>query len=192
VFSWQDFLTAIPSPLFVATTWKANGKENACLHSWSTFVGHKGKFLCILGSVNPEGHFYRTLKETGVCVLNFPSRDIYDKCAATIKNNAYEDDEITKSGLTAEKAVRVNAPRIKECFLNIECEYLWEHALFPGSKNFTVVLKAVHICMDIERSNEAGTGRYGKTGYMYNIHSPRNAITGEVTPDCFGALEKYN
>ncbi|HWT27687.1 MAG TPA: flavin reductase, partial [Mobilitalea sp.] len=38
-FSWQDFLTAIPSLLFVITSYKENGRENACLQSWSTFVG---------------------------------------------------------------------------------------------------------------------------------------------------------
>jgi flavin reductase (DIM6/NTAB) family NADH-FMN oxidoreductase RutF len=193
LFSWQDFLTAIPSPIFVVTSWKANGKENACLASWSTFVGDKGEFICILGAVSRvRGHLYPTLKETGCCVLNFPSRDVYDKCAATIKNNGFDDDEITKSGLTAEKAVAVNAPRIKECFLNIECEYLWEHEHFPNSYDTIIALRAKHICMDTAKTNEHGAGRYGKTGYMYNIHSPRNAQTGEVTPDCFGALEKYS
>ncbi len=29
-FSWQDFVTAIPSPLFVVTGYKSNGKENPC------------------------------------------------------------------------------------------------------------------------------------------------------------------
>ncbi len=192
MFSWQDFLTAIPAPLFVATSYKSNGKENACLQSWSTFVGVWEKFICIIGSVNKRGHFYTTLQEKKCCVLNFPSRNIYDKCTLTIKNNDFNDDEITKSGLTAEKAVSVNAPRIKECFLNIECEYLWEHEHFKDSPDVTVALKATHICMDTEKTDETRAGRYGKTGYMYNIHSPRNVITGEVTPDCFGALEKYH
>lgn len=31
-FSWMDFVTAIPSPLFVVTTYKSNGKPNACNH----------------------------------------------------------------------------------------------------------------------------------------------------------------
>lgn len=43
------------------------------------------------------------------------------------------------SGLTAEKALKVNAPRIKECFLNIEYEFLWEHELFEGSQEVAVV-----------------------------------------------------
>jgi len=192
LFSWQDFLTAIPSPLFLATTYKANGKENACMQSWATFVGDNGEFICIIGSVSKRGHLYRTLEETKCCVLNFPSREIYDKCMETIKNNDYEDDEITKSGLTAEKAVAINAPRIRECFLNIECEYLWEHEHFEGSREVTVALKAKHVCMDSDKLDEKKTGRYGKTGYMYNIHAPANPETGEVTPDCFGALEKYH
>jgi hypothetical protein len=50
-FSWQDFVTAIPTPLFVVTGYKSNGKENACLQSWSTFDGDAGEFICIIGSV---------------------------------------------------------------------------------------------------------------------------------------------
>lgn len=191
VFSWQDFVTAIPSPLFLITTYKSNGKENACLQAWSTFVGGTGEFICLVGAVSKSGHLYQTLQETGCCVLNFPSRDVYDLCVKTIENNGFEDDEITASGLTAEKAKTVDAPRIKECFLNIECKFLWEHEHYEGSRHVTVALKAAHICMDSERYDEDKLGRYGKTGYMYNIHSPRNPDTGETMPDCFGAIERY-
>lgn len=190
-FSWQDFITAIPSPLFVITTYKSNGKENACLQSWSTFVGDNGEFICIIGAVSKMGHLYQTLKEKRCCVLNFPSRDIYDKCVKTIEYNSFDDDEITLAGLTAEKAKTVNAPRIAECFLNIECEMLWDHEHFEGSRDVTVALRATHICMDSDHYDENKLGRYGKSGYMYNIHSPRNPDTGERIPDCFGALEVY-
>ncbi len=190
-FSWQDFVTAIPSPLFLITTYKSNGKENACLQSWSTFIGDSGEFICIIGSVSKHGHLYQTLNETKCCVLNFPSRDVYDKCTKTIDYNSFDEDEITMSGLTAEKAITVYAPRIKECFLNIECELLWEHEHFQNSRDVTVALKATHICMDSERYDEDKLGRYGKTGYLYNINSPRNPDTGEVTPECFGAIELY-
>jgi len=188
-FSWQDFVTAIPSPLFLVTTYKSNGKENACLQSWSTFVGGNGEFICIIGSVSKGGHLYQSLKETKCCVLNFPSYNIYDKCLQTVNNNGFDDDEITLSGLTAEKARTVNAPRIAECFLNIECEFLWEHEHYEGSPNVTVALRAIHICMDSGHYDENKLGRYGKTGYMYNIHSPRNPETGELTPDCVGFIE---
>ncbi len=73
-------------------------------------------------------------KRDAVCVLNFPSKDIYDRCIKTIGNNEFETDEITASVLTAEKASKVNAPRIKECFLNMECEFLWEHELLREAR----------------------------------------------------------
>ncbi|MCL2833389.1 MAG: flavin reductase [Treponema sp.] len=181
-FSWQDFVTAMPSLVFLVTGWKKNGKENACLQSWSAFVGGgTDDFICIMGKVPKKGHMYQSIKETNVCVLNFPSNDIYKKCIKTIRNNQFDTDEITASGLTAENAIKVNAPRIKECFLNIECEFLWEHELFNGCQDMTVALKAVHICMDSDHYDQSKLGRYGKTGYLFQIDNPINPESGEGT-----------
>ena len=189
MFSWKEFVTSIPTPMFVVSGWKSNGKENACLQSWATFVSDSGEFICILGWASKSGHMYQSLKETGCCVLNFPSSDIFDRCHKTIDNNQFDADEITASGLTAEKAVVVNAPRIAECFLNIECEFLWEHQNFENSGNTVVALKVVHISMDSDRYSKSKLGRYGKSGYLYNIHSPRNPDTGEAGSERFGIIE---
>lgn len=192
MFSWMDFVTAIPSPLFVVTGWKSNGKENACLQSWATFVSDSGEFICILGSASKKGHMYQSLKETGCCVQNFSSSEIFDRCHQTIDNNQFETDEITSSGLTAEKAVCVNAPRVAECFLNIECEFLWEQNNFENSNNVIIALKAVHIGMDSDRYDHNALGRFGKDGYIYNINSPRNPDTGQAVEEGIGIIEIHN
>jgi flavin reductase (DIM6/NTAB) family NADH-FMN oxidoreductase RutF len=176
-FSWMDFVTAIPAPLFLATTWKSNGKTNACLQSWACFSGDEDGFYAILSSVNKAGHFYRTLRETGACALNFPSAELYDRCTATIRNNQWDADEIAASGLTAEPATMVNAPRIAECFLALECEYLWEKELTEGSAHTLLCLKVLNICMDENHLDEAAQGRYGQDGYLYNVHYPVNPET---------------
>lgn len=189
--SWYDFVAGMPSLVFLVTGWKANGRENACLHSWSSFVGSgPNNYICILGKVNPNGHMYRSLKETGVCVLNFPTNDIYARCIRTIGNNQYDTDEITVAGLTAEPASVVNAPRIAECFLNMECEYLWEHEVCPGSNELCVAVRAVNITMDSEHADQAKLGRYGKTGYLFQIDQPSNPETGEITQFGPGILEQ--
>ena len=147
--TWHHGVTGLSSPLFVVTGWKSNGKENACMQSTAGFSGSYGEYTCILGWVNTNGHMYQSLKETGCCVLNFFSAEIHDKCFDTIKNNGFDTDQITASGLTAEKAESVNAPLIKECFLNIECEYLWEHKLTPNNPLLVAVaLKTVGIYVD--------------------------------------------
>jgi flavin reductase (DIM6/NTAB) family NADH-FMN oxidoreductase RutF len=173
-FSWMEFVTAIPSPLFVVTSYKSNGKPNACLQSWACFSGRPNGFYAILSSVNKAGHFYQTLKEKGEVVLNFPSADIYDYCYATIKNNGFDDDEISLSGLTTEKASMVNAPRIKECFLHLECRFVWDREIIEGDTHVIICLEIINICADELHLNEFTKGRYGDEGYLYNVHYPVN------------------
>lgn len=191
-FSWMDFLTAIPSPLFVVTTYKSNGKPNACLQSWACFNGNQDGFYAILSSVNKKGHLYQSIIEKKEAVINFPSADWYDKCTDTIKNNGYDDDEITSSGLTALKASKVDAPLIKECFLNLECKYLWEKEIKEGSSHVLMCLEIVNICIKEKYLNEATHGRYGEDGYLYNIHYPINPedFNGK-SHDCIATLNKF-
>ena len=189
-FSWQDFVTAIPTPIFLVTSYKSNGRENATLASWSTFVGNGGEFLCILGAVKKSGHLYASLMDKRCCVLNFPSAALYGACYKTIQNNGFDCDELTESGLAVEPAVSVNAPRARDCFLNIECEFLWAHDQFEGGAMAVVALRAKHIAMDSDRYDDARLGRYGKTGYIYNIHSPRNPDTGEESATGLGYVTR--
>ncbi|HIZ55752.1 MAG TPA: flavin reductase family protein [Firmicutes bacterium] len=191
-FSWMDFVTAIPAPLFVATSYKSNGKPNACLQSWACFNGSPRGFYAILSSINKAGHLYKTLKEKNEVVLNFPSADIYDLCSATIRNNGFDDDEITLSGLTAEPASTVHAPRIKECFLNLECRYLWEREIVEGDTHVLICLEVVNICIDEAHIDEAVQGRYNESGYLYNIHYPINPDNYHgKSNDWIAILKKY-
>jgi len=189
-FSWMDFVTAIPSPLFVVTSYKSNGKPNACLQSWACFNGEPEKFFAILSCVNKSGHLYQTVKETCEVVLNFPSADIYDLCTKTITNNGF-DDEISLSGLTVESAAVVNAPRIKECFLSLESRYAWEREITEGSPHVVVCFEIVNVCIEEAYLDETTQGRYGGSGYLYNVHYPVNpeAFTG-TAHDYIAILQK--
>jgi flavin reductase (DIM6/NTAB) family NADH-FMN oxidoreductase RutF len=190
-FSWIDFVTAIPSPLFVVTTYKSNGKPNACYHSFATFAGvNENEFYCILAYVNKNGHLYKSVKETNEMVLNFPTKEIHQKCYDTIKNNNFEFDEIIESGLTVEKAKLVNAPRIKECFLNLECEYSWERDLVDNGKYVVMCAKVKSVSMNIDHFDEKTIGRYGETGYIFNLHNPTNPETGVAESGPIGIIKK--
>jgi len=191
-FSWMDFVTAIPSPLFLVTSYKSNGKPNACLQSWACFNGEPDKFFAILSCVHKSGHLYRTVQETGEVVLNFPSADIYNRCIETITNNGFDDDEISLSGLTAEPATIVNAPRIKECFLSLESRYAWEREITEGSPHVVMCFEIINICIDEVNLDEAAHGRYGESGYLYNVHYPVNPETfSGRSNDYLAILKKY-
>ena len=128
-FSWMDYVTAIPSPLFVVTTYKSNGKPNASLQSWACFKGSTTGFYAILSSVDKAGHLYQSIKEKKEAVLNFPSADCYDQCLATIANNGFNNDEITLSGLTSRQASIVKRPFDKRVF------FKFGMLLFMGTRN---------------------------------------------------------
>ena len=171
-FSWKEFVATVPSPLFLVTTYKSNGQPNACMQSWATFTSadHGNGFYAILASVNKSGHLYQTLQETKEAVINFMSAEVHSACMATIHNNDFEKDEITASGLTAEKADWVNAPMVKECFMNLECRYEWEKEIVPGDDHVMVCLEVLGV--HIDESHMAD--RTGEQGILYNVHYQMN------------------
>lgn len=125
-FNWLEFVTSIPAPMFLVASRKSNGKEKR-VHAVLGLFHHGGSCGAILrdlSSENKNGHLYKTLKESGEAVINFLSVDLYDKAMATIRNNDWETDEITASGLTAVPAVKVNAPMVDESCMNLECRFL--------------------------------------------------------------------
>lgn len=189
-FDWLEHVTAIPAPLVLVTSYKSNGKTNATMQSWLSFTNDKG-FYCVFASVNKYSHMYSSVNEKKELVINFPTADIYKKCLSTINNNRFEDDEILLADLTAEKAVKVNAPMVKECFLSLECEYTWEREIYPGSNHVIMCVKVLNVWMDDNYYNENKNGRYGETGYLYNIHSPINPENGEEEETYIGIINKF-
>ena len=176
-FSWLESVLAIPSPLVCVTSYKENGLPNVTMQAWCTFIGEEG-FHVLFSSVNKWSHMYSSVLAKKQFAVNFPSKDVFMKCMSSIENNDYDKDEIAACGLTAEYASKVNAPMIKECFLSLECELEWTKELVEGSDRHVFCAKVVGIHMDDEHYNSEKLGRYGETGYMFNIHRPINPETG--------------
>ncbi len=171
-FNWLEFVTSIPAPVFLVTSYKSNGKANACMQSWASFTtGDKGtRFFAILSSVNKSGHLYKTIVENRCAVVNFMSADFYDNSMETIKNNQFETDEIAASGLTSVPADKVNAPMIKECFMNLECKFSWEKEIVPNDDHVIICLEVMNVHIDKNHLDN----RIEENGILYNIHHPIN------------------
>ena len=188
-FALINLAEVVVTPLFLVTTYKSNGQPNACMQSWSAFTSanHGNGFYAILASVNKRGHLYQTLKEQQEAVINFMSADYHAACMATIRNNTFEADEITASGLTVEKAGRVNAPMVKECFMNLECRYVWEKEIVPGDDHVMICLEVLGVHIDEDHLKD----RTGEEGLLYNIHyqmNPENV--GKTAHDYAAVLQK--
>ncbi len=188
-FSWKEFVMTVPSPLFLVTTYKPNGQPNACMQSWATFTSANfgNGFYAILASVNRNGHLWQSLNARREAVINFMSAETYDACMATIRNNRYDQDEITASGLTAVPAEWVDAPMVEECFMNLECRYAWEREIAPGDDHVLVCLEVIGAHIDDAHLAD----KTGAQGLLYNIHHPLNPENvGRTAHDYAAILEK--
>ncbi len=191
-FSWMEFVLSIPSPVFVVTSYKSNNMPNACMQSWTSFTGNEKGFYALISAVNKNGHLYKTIIERKEAVINFMSAEIYDKCMKTIRNNQFEIDEITSSGLTVTPAKMVKAPMIEECFMNLECKFVWKKEIKEGDDYVIVCLEIVNVHIDEDHLDENILGRTGETGILYNIHHPINPENFKGTAhDWIGTLKKY-
>ncbi|MCM1524266.1 MAG: flavin reductase [Ruminococcus sp.] len=186
-FNWLEYVTAIPQPLALVTGIKENGLANGTMQSWFCF-SNENDFYCIMGSVNKHTHLYEIASKRGELAVNFPNIGSIEKCMETVKNNGYDIDELTASGLHYRKGSKVNAPIVDECFLNLECETVWEKELFESSEHVVLCLKTVNVWIDEEHYNDNKSGRYGDTGYLYNIHSPLDPESLARSKTCYGVI----
>ena len=188
IFSWIEFVAAIPQAISVITTWKENRIPNACLQAWTMYTGDAGGYYVVFSIMNTT-HTYKNILRSNDFVVNFPETEEFPKCSRTIKNNSEEIDEIATSGLTIEPSQAVDAPRIKECFLNLECRLAWQRPLHDTSVWHLFAGEVVHVAIESNHAQSKTYRRYGSSGFIYHIHSPIDPRTGEQDDSMVGKIE---
>jgi flavin reductase (DIM6/NTAB) family NADH-FMN oxidoreductase RutF len=178
IFSWLEYIVTVPNPIFLVTTYKENGKPNANLHSWGFPVGDRDHYSFLL-SILDFTHTYKNILRTGEFCVNYPSVRQYPACFETIYKNGPENDEITEAGFTLETAQRVGAPRIAECFFNLECRLEWNRPIAEGSAWQVLLATVVHVAADEEVMVPEPEERARRMGLMYNMRGNVHALTGE-------------
>lgn len=182
IFHWFELVCGIPHILFMISTYKENGKPNACFHSWSSFFGDGGGFFAVMPGVLRQSHTYANILRTKEFCVNFLSRDHLEGCQKTIEENSLETDEFAAGGFTLEPSKTIHAPRIKESFLTLECSLELEKDLSQKSISSLIIGRVNAIAID-EKFASGFDNRYGEHGFMFNIHKPKNPLnaTGDLS-----------
>lgn len=178
-FSHMEFACAIPQVLFLISTVKDNGKPNLCFHSWSCFGGDAGGYFAVMQNVPHLSHTYRNIVREGEFCINFVSAQYYPNCIATIQSNAPADDEFEAGHFTPEPARTVKAPRVRESFLSLECELACNVDLSRQGLHSMIIGRVRNAAAD-EAYIEGLDKRFGKEGFMFNIHEPADYATGQL------------
>jgi flavin reductase (DIM6/NTAB) family NADH-FMN oxidoreductase RutF len=178
VFSWLEYIVTVPNPIFFVTTRKANGAPNANLCSWGLLIGEKGNYSSLV-SILDNSHTYSNILREGEWCVCFPSFQHYRQCFETIRLNGPDNDEITDSGFTLELPKKVQAPRMAECALNLECRLEWHRPLYENSRWHLFAGRVIHLGMEDEAMVIDPVERMRILGLMYNVRGTVNPMTGE-------------
>ncbi len=190
IFSWLEYIVTVPNPIFIITTRKANGAPNANLHSWGLLIGDLGNYSSLLALLD-NTHTYANILREGEWCACFPSFQHYRQCSETIWQNGPDNDEITDAGFTVELPKTVQAPRIAECSINLECHLEWHHPLYENSRWHLFAGRVSHLAMDASVMVPDPVERMQRMGLMYNGRSTVNPLTGEqYGPNTIAVLSK--
>ena len=190
IFSWLEYVVTVPNPIYIVTTRKANGAPNANLQSWGLLIGESGNYSSLLALLS-QSHTYTNIMREGEWCVNFPSFDHYPECFETIYCNAPDNDEITEAGFTVESARTVQAPRIAECSISLECRLEWHRPLYGDSNLHLLIGRVLHLAMDDVVMVPEPAKRMNAMRLMYNVRSTVNPLNGEqYGPNTLGLLNK--
>jgi flavin reductase (DIM6/NTAB) family NADH-FMN oxidoreductase RutF len=190
IFSWLEYVVTVPNPIYIITTRKANGAPNANLQSWGLLVGEKGNYTSLLALLE-DTHTYANIVRAGEWCVGFPSFEHYRQCFETIKCNGADNDEITESGFTLEAPKMVQAPRIAECSVTLECRLEWHHPLYAGSPWQLFAGRVVHVAVEEDVMVPDPVERVRRMDLMYNVRSTVHPLTGaQVGPNTLGLLSR--
>ena len=112
-----------PMPVLIIAAYDAEGKVNAMNVAWGQIAGSDKVYLCI-------GKAKKTLaniRETGAFTVSLADKDhMKEADFLGIASGNQMSDKFERSGLTAVKSDKVNAPIIEEFPVVMECEFLEE------------------------------------------------------------------
>jgi flavin reductase (DIM6/NTAB) family NADH-FMN oxidoreductase RutF len=161
----KAFMFLEPGPVILVST--ADGdRRNIMTLSWTMVLDFTPRFAFMTG---PWNYSYGALVKTKECVIAVPTVDMSKTVVSIGACSGAEVDKFEKFRLTPLKAETVNAPLIKECYVNIECrvvDYVKKHGIF--------VLDAEAAWIDEKRKEKRffhaiGDGRFIVDGEKINL-----------------------
>ncbi len=113
------------------------------------------------------------------------------QCFETIRCNGPDNDEIADAGLTVEPAHAVQAPRVAERAINLECKLDWHRPLYEDSQWHLFVGHVLHVAMDETAMAVDPDQHLQALGLMYNVRGTVNPLSGEYYgPNTLGVLDQ--
>jgi len=130
-----------PGPVVLVSS-RHGGETDIMTMGWHTVLEFVPSLVgCMITSGN---HSFELIRASRECVINVPSADLIDTVVGIGNTSGTEIDKFAHFNLTPDKALKVKAPLIRECFASFECR-LHDDALVDRYNFFIFEVVKAHV-----------------------------------------------
>ncbi|HWU39859.1 MAG TPA: flavin reductase family protein, partial [Candidatus Acidoferrum sp.] len=152
----------VPSPVLLLSCMGEDGSTNIMTSSWVGVACQTPPIVSV--AVRAERYSYDLIRQTGEFVLNIPRVSLIravDFCGVVSGRNV---SKFAETHLTPLPAMKVRAPIIQECPINLEC--VVRNSLVLGSHIlFLAEVVALHADDEVVENGSVIAGRVGPLAY---------------------------
>lgn len=128
-----------PTPKVLVSCRDANGKNNALAVGYCGNCSYDPPMVMV--GIVPSRYSYNIIKETGVFVVNLVTKEQQEMFNYLGSHSGRDEDKLNNLNVKIEEAVKVNAPILSDCPVNIECKVVdsimtGSHEMFIGKVEY--------------------------------------------------------
>lgn len=146
-----------PAPKALVSCRGLNGQDNALAVAYCCNCSFDPPMIMV--GIVPSRYSYSLIKESGCFVVNLPGKDngsLFDYLGS---HSGRDENKLQKIGAHISDGVKVNAPILDDCPVNIECKIV--DSIVTGSHEmFVGLVEYVHV--DAEYRKENGDIDFGR------------------------------
>ena len=135
-----------PRPNVLVSCRGLNGENNALAVAYCCNCSYDPPMVMV--GIVPSRHSYKLLKESGCFVVNLVSKDNKELFDYLGSHSGRDEDKLTAIGAKLGEAVKINAPILADCPVNIECKIVdsivtGSHHMFVGKVEYVHAVSAL-------------------------------------------------
>lgn len=140
-----------PAPKVLVSCRDRNGNNNALAVGYCGNCSYDPPMVMV--GIVPSRYSYHMIKETGCFVVNLVPKHLKETFDYLGRHSGRDEDKLAKTNMNLEEAVKVDAPLLADCPVNIECKVV--DSVVTGSHEMFIG-RVEHVHVDSEYLNEKG------------------------------------
>lgn len=146
-----------PTPKVLVSCRGKDGKDNALAVAYCGNCSYDPPMVMV--GIVPSRYSYHMIKENGCFVVNLVPKSLKEAFDYLGSHSRRDEDKLAKAKLNLAEAVKVDAPLLVDCPVNIECKVV--DSIMTGSHEMFIG-RVEHVHVEPEFLNEKGNIEFTK------------------------------